>query len=94
MAKDNTKKGIAVGTALTGLGAGVYGLTKYGDKLAKPGLRTAAKEIATKNFKGGAKGIKALNNSGKIVGATGLAITGVSAYKHYKNKKKNDNPEK
>jgi hypothetical protein len=93
MAKDNTKKGIAVGTALTGLGAGVYGLTKYGDKLAKPGSRVAAKKIAIKNL-GGAKGIKALNNSGKIVGATGLAITGVSAYKHYKNKKKNDNPEK
>ena len=102
--EDNSKKGIVVGGTAAALG----GTAMAGGKVLKDnyvgkGL-TKVKSISTKNFREGVlkkldpKQFKeVIKKSKKLGGATmavGGTVAGVSAYKHYKNKKKDDSTEK
>lgn len=96
------KKGIKVGAAATGMGATAIGGAKFlEDNLKGKGL-LKIKKISTQDFRRGVmKGaekvgmspktaVKTCKRLGAGVGAVGLGVAGVSAYKHYKNKKKKD----
>ena len=96
MNEDYNKKGIAAGASMAGIGAGALGLA-HGDKFIKPEKMINARRNLIKRT-GSAKAAKELlsntNKIGKASLAIGTTIAGVSAYKHFKNKKKNDNTEK
>lgn len=96
MSEDYNKKGIAAGASMAGIGAGALGIA-HGDKFIKPAKKISAQRNLIKRT-GSAKAAKELlkntDKIGKASLAIGTTIAGVSAYKHFKNKKKDDNTEK
>lgn len=92
------KQGMAAGALTAGTGGAIL-VGSSADKLLKNNpklLREIRKSLINK--KGGAKAAKEylgnMKTAGKVMTGAGVAVAGVSAYKHYKNKKKDDNTEK
>lgn len=81
--KRMAEKGVVSGSALAGIGTGIYALAKKAERIHKSGKeKWVSKKIPTEK----------LISRGKIVGLSalglGLPTLGISAYKHYKYKKK------
>lgn len=83
-----SKRGKDAGIIAAGTGASAYALGKIAERGAK--RAHASERLKAVVEKGGHKALKA---GGIALGATGLALTGVSAYKHHKYKKEDDNTE-
>lgn len=95
------KKGIKVGATTAGIGGLAIGAGKFIEDNYKGKGLTKVKKINTKVFREGVKKVaektgttpKNIIKGDKVLGSTAVAIggtlAGVSAYKHYKNKKKN-----
>lgn len=83
-------KGIVSGTAATLIGSGLYGISKFLEKKMKSGNFRLIKGSENSIVKDLAKG----EMVGKVLTGIGLPVAGISAYKHFKYKKKdkeNDN---
>lgn len=76
---ETTKLGQAAGLTLGGLGAGVYGVSKHSEWLAKRGPEAA--KIFNKEVIDGGK------RSAKMALGLGAGVYGVSKYMHHKKKK-------
>ena len=100
------KKGIKVGATAAGLGGVAIGGAKFLEDNYKGKGLTKIKKLPTKEFRKGVvkaaeklgttpkEVIKNSKKLGTAIAVTGTTVAGVSAYKHYKNKKRNDTTEK
>lgn len=77
-------KGIVSGTAATALGAGLYKISKD----LKKKLKSGNFKIIRGNEDVIVKQLIDTNRAGKVLMGVGAPIAGISAYKHFKYKKK------
>lgn len=93
---DLYKKGTVAGTALATIGGLSYGLPYAAEKLDK--ILASNPKAAARRPKLPMPAIQKLKGSAPYLTAGGLAVAGISKYRHYKTKKKeaeeNDNSEK
>lgn len=93
--KDLAKTGIISGAIMTGTGAAVHATGKKVEKDLAKGVSnrfTRAAEKAVEKFgkESAEKMVKNWKSQGRNVAVVGAPVLAVSAYKHYKYKKKKD----
>ena len=104
--ENKEKRGMQVGGAAAGLGGlgmlagkvvgdnvkgdGLFYFKRYGKESVNDSVKKASK-VLRRNPEKLARGLK---KTGAGVALAGSALAGVSAYKHYKNKKKDDTDKK